>query len=102
MSSKTVSTSDFVVKPLATAACTFAIDQFIFNESNFYSSAILAVSSGAGAYLGMMVSSSISDLSHSLPVFLENGKGIIKRVAEIGFGVGTSYCVNRFILKKYL
>ena len=99
MSSKTVSTSDFVVKPLATAACTFAIDQLVFNESNFNSSTILSVSSAAGAYLGMMVGSSITDLSNSLPVFLGNGKGIIKRVAEIGFGVGTSYGVNKFILK---
>ena len=101
MSSKTVSTSDSFVKPLATAACTFAIDQFIFNESNFNTSAIFAASSGIGAYLGMMVGSSIPDLSNTLPVFLGNGKGLIERVAEIGFGVGTSYSVNRFILKNH-
>ena len=71
MSSKKtpVSTSDFVVKPLAIAACTFAIDQFVFSESNFNTSEILAVSLAAGAYVGMMVGSSIPDLSHFLPVF---------------------------------
>ena len=100
MSSKTVSTSDSFVKPLATAGSTFLIDQFIFNESNFNSSAILAFSSGVGAYIGMMLGSSIPDLSQSLPVFLGNGKGIIERVAEIGTGVGTSYAINRFVLKN--
>ena len=100
MSSKTVSTSDFVVKPLATAGSTFLIDQFIFNESNYNTSLIFAASSGIGAYLGMMVGSSIPDLSNTLPVFLGNGKGLIERVAEIGFGTGTAYGINRFILKN--
>ena len=71
MSFKTpVSTFDFVVNPIATAAFTFAIDQFVLNKSNFYTSAILAVSSGAGAYVEMMIGSSCLELSHSLPVFL--------------------------------
>ena len=55
MSSKTVSTSDFVVKPIATACSTFLIDQFVFNESNYNTWLIFAASSGVGAYLGMMV-----------------------------------------------
>ena len=47
-----------------------------------------------------MIGSSIPDLSNSLPVFLGNGKGIIERVAEIGASVGTSYAINRFVLKN--
>ena len=86
-----VSTSAFVVKPLVTAAVTFAIDQFLFSYSNLKISAIFAASSGVGVFLGMMVGSSIFDLSHSLPVFLGNGKKLLERVAEIGFGAGRAY-----------
>ena len=47
-----------------------------------------------------MVGSSIPDLSHSLPEFLGNGKGLIERVAEIGFGDGTAYRINIFVLRN--
>ena len=90
MSSKTVSTSASFVKSLSTGATLFLIDQFMVNDSNFNISAYLAPSSTDGAYLGVMVGSSIPDLSHSLPVVLGNGKGLFKRVAEIGFGAGTA------------
>ena len=89
-------TSDYVVKPLATGAIAFGIDQFILNESDFNKSAYLAVASAAGAYLGMMVGSSIPDMSATLPVFLGNGKGLLQRVAEIGFGAGSAYGLNKF------
>ena len=45
----------------------------------------------------MVIGSSIPEVSHSLPFILENGKGLIKKVAEIGFGVGTSYKINKLI-----
>ena len=94
-----VQTTDFVVKPLATAACTFAIYQFVFSESSINTSAILAVDSCAGAYLDMMVGSSIFNLSHALSVFLGNVKRQLDIVAEIGFGAGTAYEINKFIQK---
>ena len=75
MSSKTpVSKSDFVVKLIATGICTCAIDHFVFSESNFNTSAILVTFLAVGAYLGMLIGSTISDLSHSLPVVVVNGK----------------------------
>jgi hypothetical protein len=95
-----MSSSDYVVKPLATAGVALAIDQFFFNESDLNKSITFAVSSGAGAYLGMMVGSSLPDLSNTLPTFLGNGKGLLQRVAEVGFGVGSSYAVNKFVLKN--
>ena len=57
-------------------------------------------SSAVGAYLDLMVGSSISDLSHSLHVFLGNGKGLLESVAEIRFGAGTAYGINKFVLKN--
>jgi hypothetical protein len=95
-----MSQTDYIVKPLATAAAAIAIDQFFFNESDLNKSLTFGVSAGAGAYLGMMVGSSLPDLSSTLPTFLGNGKGLIQRVSEVGFGVGSAYAVNKFILKN--
>ena len=92
--------SDFVVKPLASAGVAFALDQFFFNESDFNKSATLAASSAVGAYLGLMVGASLPDLSATLPIFLGNGKGLLQRVAEIGFGAGAAYGINKFVLKN--
>jgi len=92
--------SDHVVKPLATAGFCYLIDQFILNEPNMNKSAIFAASSGAGAYAGMMLGSSLPDMSSTLPTFLGNGKGLLQRCAEIGSGVGISYGVNRYVLRN--
>ena len=95
-----MSSSDYIVKPLSTAGFCFVIDQFLFNESDFNKSAMLAASSGAGAYIGMSIGSMLPDLSNTLPTFLGNGKGLMQRVFEVGAGVGISYDVNKFILKN--
>jgi hypothetical protein len=95
-----MSSSDYVVKPIATAGVALAIDQFFFNESDLNKSITFGVSSGVGAYLGMMVGSSLPDLSSTLPTFLGNGKGLLQRVSEVGFGVGSSYAINKFVLKN--
>jgi len=92
--------SDYVVKPLATAGFCYLIDQFILNEPNMNKSAIFAASSGAGAYAGMMLGSSLPDMSSYLPTYLGNGKGLLQRCAEIGSGVGISYGVNRYVLRN--
>jgi len=92
--------SDYAVKPLATAGFCYLIDKFILNEPNMNKSAIFAASSGAGAYAGMMLGSSLPDMSSTLPTFLGNGKGLLQRCAEIGSGVGISYGVNRYVLRN--
>jgi hypothetical protein len=92
--------SDYMIKPLATAGLVVALDQFFLNESNINNSFIFGVSAGAGVYAGMMVGSSLPDLSESLPVFLGNGKGLMQRVAEVGFGTGVGFAVNKFVFKN--
>jgi hypothetical protein len=92
--------SDYMIKPLATAGLVVALDQFFLNESNINNSIIFAASAGAGVYAGMMVGSSLPDLSESLPVFLGNGKGLMQRVAEVGFGTGVGFAVNKFVFKN--
>jgi hypothetical protein len=39
-------------------------------------------------------------MSESLPVFLGNGKGLMQRVAEVGFGTGIGFAVNKFVFKN--
>ena len=89
-----------IVKPIATAGVAVILDQFIFNESDLTKSLTFGVSAGAGAYLGMMVGSSLPDLSSSLPTFLGNGKGLLQRVTEIGLGTGVGYVVNKYVMKN--
>jgi len=92
--------SDYMIKPLATAGLVVALDQFFLNESNINNSIIFGASAGAGVYAGMMIGSSLPDMSESLPVFLGNGKGLMQRVAEVGFGSGIGFAVNKFVFKN--
>jgi hypothetical protein len=48
----------------------------------------------------MMIGSSLPDMSESLPVFLGNGKGLMQRVAEVGFGTGIGFALNKFVFKN--
>ena len=95
-----MSSSDFIVKPLATSAVAIAIDQFFFNESDLTKSLTFGASAGAGAYIGMMIGSSLPDLSNTLPTFLGNGKGLMQRAAEIGSGTATAYVINKYVMKN--
>ena len=96
----TPASSDYMIKPLATAAIVFGLDQMVLNESNINNSIIFGVSAAAGVYGGMMIGYAIPDMSSSLPVFLGNGKGLIQRVAEVGFGTGIGFAVNKFVFKN--
>ena len=95
-----MSSSDYIVKPGATFAVAVAIDQFFFNESDLTKSLTFGASAGAGAYLGMMIGSSLPDLSSTLPTFLGNGKGLMQRAAEIATGTGASYVINKYVMKN--
>ena len=92
--------SDYIIKPLATAGLVVALDQMYLNESNLNNSIIFGAAAAAGVYTGMMVGSSLPDLSNSLPIFLGNGKGLLQRVAEVGFGTGIGYAVNKYVFKN--
>ena len=95
-----MSSSDYIVKPLATGAVALAIDHFFKYESDLNKSITFGASAAAGAYLGMMIGSSLPDLSNTLPTFLGNGKGLLQRAAEIGCGTGVAYGVNKYIMKN--
>ena len=95
-----MSSTDYIVKPLSTGATAILIDQFLFNESDLTKSITFGFSAGSGAYLGMMVGSSLPDLSSTLPTFLGNGKGLLQRVSEVGFGAGVGYGIHKFVLKN--
>ena len=95
-----MSSSDYIVKPGATAGIAILIDQFFFNESDLTKSLTFGASAGAGAYLGMMIGSSLPDLSTTLPTFLGNGKGLMQRAVEIGSGTGASYVINKYVMKN--
>jgi hypothetical protein len=90
--------SDYIVKPVATALVAYAVDQFLFKESDSNKSISVAVSAGVGATTGMMVGSVLP--SFDLGTYFGNGKGLSQRVAEVGLGAGASYVLNTVILKN--
>ena len=92
--------SDYMIKPLASAGFAVAIDQMILGETDLNKSLIFGASAGVGVYGGMMVASYIPDLSESVPAILGNGKGLVQRVAEVGFGSGAGYAINKYVLKN--
>ena len=69
MSSSTSSDVDYL-KIIVTAGAAGAIDMFVFGENDINKSGVVAVSAGAGAWVGSMVGTALLDLSSSLPVFL--------------------------------
>ena len=46
----TPSSSDYMIKPLATAGLVVALDQMVLNENNINNSIIFGVSAAAGVY----------------------------------------------------
>ena len=96
----TPTSSDYMIKPLASAGFTVAIDQLVLGETDINKSVLFGVSSAVGVYAGMMVGSYLPDLSAELPTFLGNGKGLMQRAAEVGFGGGASYAINKYVMKN--
>ena len=100
ITSTTPTSSDYMIKPLASAGFTVAIDQLVLGETDINKSVLFGVSSGIGVYAGMMVGSYLPDLSAELPTFLGNGKGLLQRVAEVGFGGGAAFAINKYMMKN--
>jgi hypothetical protein len=99
MSSST-SNSDFIIKPLSTAAVAVAIDQFILKESNMQKSMYLGAAAGAGVAAGSFVGSMIPPMNFGQQAYFGNGKGVSARIAEIGLGTGAAFVLNTYVLKN--
>ena len=92
--------SDYMIKPIASAGFAVAIDQLVLNEPDLNKSLIFGASSAIGVYGGMMIGSYIPDFSESVPAILGNGKGLVQRISEVGFGSGAGYAINKYVLKN--
>ena len=99
MSSST-SNSDFIIKPLSTAAVAVAIDQFILKESNMQKSMYLGASAGLGVAAGGFVGSMIPPMNFGQQAYFGNGKGVSQRIAEIGLGTGAAFVLNTYVLRN--
>jgi len=92
------SNSDFVIKPLATAAVAVAIDQFIL-KNDMNRSMYLGLASGVGASLGSSIGF-LPPVNFGMQSFFGNGKGVTQRITEMGVGVGAAYVINNYVLKN--
>lgn len=95
MSSNSVSLD--YMKPLISGGVAAGLDMFYLGESNTTKSMTFGVAVAAGTFVGGMVGNFAPDIN--LPI-LGSGKGLEQRVLEIGAGAGTSYAVNKYILKN--
>ena len=97
-SSTSSSTSIDTVKIISTAAVAYAIDSMIMGETDSQKSMYLGLAAGVGAGVGSTIASFLPDLATG--TVLGNGKALMSRVAEIGTGVGSSYAINRYVLRN--
>ena len=93
------SNSDFIIKPLATAAVAVAIDQFLL-KNDMTRAMYLGAAAGGGAALGAFVGSSLPAMNFGNTAYFGNGKGVSQRISEIGVGVGASFIINNYVLKN--
>ena len=93
------STSDFVIKPLATGAVAVAINQFILKENDMNKSLYLGIAAAGGVAAGGFVGSMIPPMNFGQAYF-GNGKGVSQRIAEIGLGTGAAFVLNTYVLKN--
>ena len=58
--------SDYVIKPLATAGTVFLIETFVFNETDQTKALTFSAAAAIGTYGGMVIGSSLPDMSSTL------------------------------------
>ena len=100
MSSTTSSNSDFIIKPLSTAAVAVAINQFILKENDMNKSLYLGAAAGLGVLGGGYVGSMLPAMNFGNTAYFGNGKGVSARIAEIGVGTAGAFILNTYVLKN--
>ena len=100
MSSSSPSNSDFIIKPLSTAAVAVAINQFILKENDMQKSMYLGAAAGLGVAGGSFIASMIPPMNFGNTAYFGNGKGVSARIAEIGLGTAGAYVLNSFVLNN--
>ena len=92
--------SDFIIKPLSTAAVAVLINQFILKENDMQKSMYLGIAAAGGVAAGSFVASMIPPMNFGNTAYFGNGKGVSARIAEIGIGSAGAYVLNTFVLKN--
>jgi hypothetical protein len=87
-----------LLKPLVTGAAVVAIDKFVMKTQNLNESLYFGFAGAAGVYVGTMITKMMPLDLPSGDYF--SGKTVELRVAEIGFGAGSAYLLNKFALKN--
>jgi len=100
MSSSSPTNSDFIIKPLSTAAVAVAINQFILKENDMQKSMYLGAAAGLGVAGGSFVASMIPPMNFGNSAYFGNGKGVSARIAEIGLGTAGAFVLNTYVLKN--
>ena len=94
------SNSDFIIKPLATAAAAVALNQFVLKETDMQKSLYLGAAAGLGVMGGSFVGSMIPSTNFGNQQFFGNGKGVSHRISEIALGTGAAFVLNSYVLKN--
>ena len=94
MSSTTSSNSDFIIKPLSTAAVAVAINQFILKENDMNKSLYLGAAAGLGVLAGGYVGSMLPAMNFGNAQYFSNGKCVRARIAEFGIVTTFAFVLN--------
>ncbi len=93
----TSSINPVVLKALISLPIVYILDNKVAKDSEMMGSAYFAVSASAGIYVGSMLGTTLTSYLPSVP---PTYTGVMDRVSEIGLGVGSSWILNKYVLKN--
>ena len=88
------------VNPLVGALAAIALDKFVLMNPNMQSSLYFGSAVGAGLFAVQMFDTNVPTIMPDITAIGASGATLSKRVAEITAGTGTSYAINKFVLKN--
>ena len=93
------STSQMMLKPLIAGAITVAVDKFYYND-NFTQSLMFGGTVAVSQIVAVFETPTVMSIVQLENTSMYDGKTLEQRIVELGCGVGTSFVLNRYILKN--
>ena len=94
------SSSQMMLKPLIAGAITVAVDKFYYNNDDLMQSLIFGAAVAASQVLAVFATPTVMAIVQIQNTSMFDGKTLEQRIIELGCGVGTSFVLNRYILKN--
>jgi hypothetical protein len=90
--------NELLTKPASAAAIAILLDRFFLKNTSVQKNLVFGASVAIGIAVGSMVGDNIPQLPN-VPL-LGNGKEIGSRLSEVAVGAGTTWAVNKWVMKN--